>query len=294
MRTKLIALSLCLAALWLAALTGCAAEGAPLDDDAAWLLSEPLVQGQSLKDTALYVVDGQVEATMYQWASRSAPVLRVLPEHAVVRVGNPLPKQGFYQVIHAGTWGWIHGAELAERHGPAPGLSRTRLEALRLAQSAMGFSYWWSNARWKKTGPTFMPESNKGQCDGNCPKCTHAATGSEEYGADCSGFVSTIWGFPDDDPDTNPTNNGYSTKAYAKANKQWSTITLKNALTGDAVVRYDDRRHHIFLVGAPQNEMGDIATYECVGCEAGCRTELRNKRSLGLWTAIRRAGWPAY
>jgi hypothetical protein len=288
----MMGISIALTALWLAALTGCAAEGSSLDDDSTWLTREPLVEGSSLKDTALYASEG--EATMYQWASRSAPVLRVLPEEAVVRVGNPTPKQGFYQVIHAGTWGWIYGGELTERHGPTPGLSQRRLEALRLAQSAMGFSYWWSNARWKETGPTIMPESNHGHCDGNCPKCTHSATGSEEYGADCSGFVSTIWGLPDTDPNTNPTNNGYSTKAYAKANNRWSTISLDEAITGDAVVRHDNQRQHIFLVGAATDEMGRMATYECVGCEPGCRTRKPRESSLTQWTAIRRTGWPTH
>lgn len=275
------------------ALSGCVAEGpGAYDDELAWPTGQPLVEGSSLKDTALYTSEG--EATMYQWAARTAPVLRVLPEQAVVRVGNPTPKQKYYQVVHAGTWGWIHGAELSERHGPPVGLSQRRLNALRLAQSAMGFSYWWSNARWVTTGPTIMPVSNEGACDGNCPKCTHAATGDIEYGADCSGFVSTIWGIPDEDPNTNPTNNGFGTKAFAKANTRWETITLDEALLGDAVVRSDESRRHIFLVGSAPDEKGWMATYECVGCEAGCRTQSRRRQSLAKWTAIRRSGWPEY
>ena len=292
MCTKRPARPLAVLMLWIAALTGCPAEGGPGLDEEFWSSSQPLIEGGSLKDTALYASDD--EATMYQWAARTAPVLRVIPEHAVVRVGCPQPKQGYYQVIHAGTWGWIHGRELTERHGPVERLSATRLHALRLAQSAMGFSYWWSNARWDVTGPKFLPVDNTGNCDGLCPKCTHSGTGPTEYGADCSGFVSTIWGFPDDDPNTNPTNNGYSTKAYAKPNKQWFTIGLKEVITGDALVRDDDQRHHIVLVGTPVTEMGEMITYECAGCGSGCLTRKRPKRFYNRWTPIRRAGWPAY
>lgn len=274
-------------------LSGCVAEGpGALDGEAAWPTGQPLVENSSLKNTALYTSEG--EATMYQWAARTAPVLRILPEQAVVRVGNPTPKLGYYQVIHAGTWGWIHGGELTERHGPPVGLSQRRLDALRLAQSAMGFSYWWSNARWVTTGPTIMPVSNNGACDGNCPKCTHTATGAVEYGADCSGFVSTIWGLPDVDPNTNPTNNGFATKAFSKANTRWETITLDDALPGDAVVRNDNKRQHIFMVGSAPDDDGRMATYECVGCEAGCRTQRRRDVNLTDWKAIRRTGWPDY
>lgn len=274
-----------------ALLGGCMAEGAaPYDDEPVDVASEALDGETPLTDTALSTSVG--DATMYQWASRVAPVVRVLPEQAVVRVGNPTAKQGFYQVIHAGTWGWIHGGELTERHVPLPDLSPRRREALRLAQSAMGFSYWWSNARWVSTGPTILPVTNKGTCDGNCPKCTHAATGDVEYGADCSGFVSTIWGLPDSDPDTNPDNNGFGTKAYAKANARWKTISLDDVLTGDAVVRHDDSRKHIFLAGTAPDDDGVFATYECMGCKAGCRTDQKRVTDLKGWTAIRRTGWP--
>jgi hypothetical protein len=279
-------------ALSVSLLGACLAEsGTPYEDGPVSSTGQPLVENKLLKDTALYTSAGQ--ATLYQWAERTAPVIRVLPEQAVVRVGNPQNKNGYFQVIHAGTWGWIHRGELTARHAPIAGLSRTRIDALRLAQSAMGFSYWWSNARWVATGPTILPVRNEGSCDGSCPKCTHKATGAVEYGSDCSGFVSTIWGLPDTDPDTNPENNGYSTKGYSKANKQWSTIELEDAITGDAVVRHDDKRKHIFLVGTAMDEMGRINTYECVGCDDGCRTGRRLDSDLTTWTAIRRTGWAA-
>jgi hypothetical protein len=281
------------AALLVPALGACSAEGTALyERESAESTGQPLVQGKPLKDMALYLSEG--EATMYQWAARTAPVIRVMPEQAVVRVANPQDKNGYYQVIHAGTWGWIHGSELLERHGPIEGLSARRVQALRLAQSAMGFSYWWSNARWVTTGPTIMPARNEGSCEGNCPKCTHEATGAVEYGSDCSGLVSTIWGLPDTDPDTNPDNNGFATKAYAKENTRWATIDLEDAITGDAVVRHDDIRKHIFLVGDAIDDSGWIPTYECVGCEDGCRTLRRRKASLTQWTPIRRSTWPAF
>jgi len=262
-------------------------------DDAVEANSQALVSGKQTKGTVLYA--DYIEAQMVQWAARDAPLLRIVPEGSVVKVANPNPENSYYQVIHAGTWGWIDGIELSKHHEPISGLSARRQDALELAQSAMGFSYWWSNARWSERGATYWPTDNTGRCEGNCPKCTHRATDSnEEYGADCSGFISTIWGFWDTDPDTNPNNNGYQTSAYVKASRWWNTIALADVITGDAVVRYDATRKHIFMVGDTPDSKGYIVTYECAGCAAGCTPRSRRDRSLSAWTPIRRTGWPSY
>jgi len=267
--------------------------GAVSDDDALEANSQALVSGKQTKGTVLYA--DYIEARMMQWAAYDAPLMYILPEGSVVKVANPTPNNGYYQVIHCGTWGWIDGSELSKHHGPISGLSARRQDALELAQSAMGFSYWWSNARWSVRGATYWPTDNTGRCVGNCPKCTHRATDSnDEYGADCSGFLSTIWGFWDNDPDTNPTNNGYQTSAYAKAHKRWGTIALADVITGDAIVRNDSTAEHIFMVGDEPDSNGDIVTYECVGCAVGCRPQSRGRRSLSGWTPIRRTGWPSY
>jgi len=266
--------------------------GAVSGDDALEASSQALVSGKQIKGTVLYAHD--VEAWMMQWADDDAPLLRIIPEGSVVKVANPTPRNGYYQVIHIDTWGWIDGIELRELHGPISGLSARRQDALELAQSAMGFSYWWSNARWSLRGATYWPTDNRGRCAGNCPKCTHRATGSsDEYGADCAGLISTIWGFWDTDPDTNPKNNGYMTSTYVKTSRWWKTIPLADVITGDAVVRHDSIAEHIFMVGDKPNTRGDIATYECVGCAAGCTPQHRRDTSLSGWTPIRRTGWPS-
>jgi len=131
----------------------------------------------------------------------------------------------------------------------------------------------------------------KGVC-GTSKGCTHQASpGSEEYGSDCSGLVSTIWGYPDDDPDTNPTDNGYSTKAYAQDGARWNTVPLSEALPGDALVRYDDARHHIVLIATARDRDGTFNTYECRGCKPGCETYQLTVAENGDWHAIRRRGW---
>ena len=123
------------------------------------------------------------------------------------------PTNGRYRVEHgtetgAPRWGWVDGAALTRHHPPNAGLSAVRTDALMRARSAMGFSYWWDHGQWLKSGPAITCDGagqncvpNAGRCTWNagatdgCPQCTHAATGGTEYGADCSGFVSTIWGF---------------------------------------------------------------------------------------------------
>jgi len=271
-----------------------AERGAVSGDDAVEANSQALVSGKQTKGTVLYA--DYIEAQMLQWAARDAPLLRVIPEGSVVKVANSTPENGYYQVIHCGTWGWIDGIELSKHHEPISGLSARRQDALELAQSAMGFSYWWSNARWSVRGATYWPTDNRGECAGNCPKCTHRATGSnEEYGVDCAGLISTVWGYwKDNDPDTNYENDGYDTSGYVKKSRWWNTIALADVITGDAVVRHDSVKEHIFMVGDKPDARGYIATYECVGCAVGCTPQRRRRTSLSGWTPIRTTRWPSY
>lgn len=278
--------------------------------DAHALLSGTRTVGEALTLTP----SGSAKSIeLRQWWEASAPLLRRIPKRGVVVLGAAQPQRQnktdplWYQVVHAGTWGWVRASELNAFHGSYSRLPEERRAALRLAQSAMGFSYWWSNARWRTNGPTTWPTKNLGTCSGTCGDadgCEHTPTpaGATEYGADCSGFVSTVWGFPDTDPNTNPTNNGYQTSTYASDRRDaWATVELDDALPGDAIVHYDTaaRSGHIALVAKARDSRGYIKTYECEGCDAGCRARRRLVQDADVsesdpdWHAIRRDGWPA-
>ncbi len=294
----------CNAWLLAALVQGCAAETSldglsegELGADPAGSASA-LVEGDQTVNAVLRttILPPSLGAPMYQWAAGDAPILRDIPPFAVVTVAASSPRNGFYQVVHAGTWGWIPGAALTLWHEPQAGLTDERSSALALARTGLGFSYWWSNAHWDRAGATIFPADNIGECTGVCGNCTHLPTGPVEYGADCSGFVSTVWGYPDQDPATNPANNGFATRAYSVDRAgRWATVALADAIPGDAVVQYDpvDRTGHIFLVAGARNGRGTVVTYECMGCRQGCRAHARPLVDLADWHAIRRAGWGA-
>jgi hypothetical protein len=217
-------------------------------------------------------------------------ILRQMAPFTAVKIVIAAPDHGRYRVDHAGTLGWVLAADLTRRYRYDNTLSTVRITALARARTAMGFSYWTSNAFWPLTGATVLPTDNTGDCTAG----HHAATGGTEYGADCSGFVSTIWGFPDDNPLTNPENNGFATVRYNTDNPgRWTTIPMASAAAGDAVIRYDEApggTRHMFLIAA--REPGVLKTYECRGCDQGCMTVSRTLASLNGWHAIRRANWP--
>lgn len=294
-----------IAALGGAALLGACAsevelEGAELLDEGP---EQPIgVERQALAEGTLRLNDVYYvtrstgfDGTRMFTSAAGSTVNRRLAEEAAVKVVVAEPDRGRYRVDHAGALGWIAAEDLTFRHAYDNGLSLTRINALARARGAMGFSYWWSNARWDPKGATTWPVHNTGSCVGLCGTergCQHAASpGSEEYGSDCSGLVSTIWGFPDDDPDSNPTNNGFQTKAFTKDTKNWTTVPLADALPGDALVRYDDVQHHIVLASTRKTKSGVFQTYECRGCRNGCQTFQLKTNEGGPWHAIRRRGW---
>jgi hypothetical protein len=257
--------------------------------------TQALATGTLRLNDVYYVPErtGETDAPMYGAATSSSLVRRV-PEQAAVKVVVAAPSNGRYRVDHAGTLGWMLGSDLTLRHRYDSALSSTRINALARARRAMGFSYWWSNARWPSTGPTSWPAYNRGECFGSCggsPACTHVATAGTEYGSDCSGFVSTIWGFPDFDSNTNPTHNGFGTVAFNQDTASWKTVALADARPGDAVVRHDSTKKHIFLVATRRDSRDRFNTYECAGCDEGCRTKRRTITDGSGWHAIRRTGW---
>ncbi|NLN61751.1 MAG: hypothetical protein GX146_02585 [Myxococcales bacterium] len=228
---------------------------------------------------------------MYVSATAPNPFRQIAP-NAAVKVVISDATNNRYRVDHAGVLGWIHRNNLDFVYAYANNmpLSQTRINALARARQAMGFSYWWGNARWDPDGGAVAgPNGNAGKCTGNCPNCKHVATGGNlEFGADCSGFVSTIWGFPDFDPMTNPSNNGYVASRYFQSNPNWQTVTHKQVLPGDARVS----KKHIYLVASRPNASGVFKSFECVGCSEGCKAV---RRTLVANTDdshfIRRKGW---
>lgn len=288
----------------LACLSACVLESADAHDEGV-IASEGngVVEGQralatgTLRLNDVYTVratpsfDG---ANMYATASASSVLRRLAPE-AAVKIVIAAPSNGRYRVDHAGALGWVAGEALTLRQSYDATLSLTRIDALAGARAAMGFSYWWSNARWPASGgATTWPTSNTGACSGDCggsPACVHRATGGTEYGADCSGFVSTIWGFPDFDSTTNPTNNGFATVAYNKDTSNWSTVATADALPADALVQHNELTKHVFLLSTRRNAAGNATAYECRGCAFGCMMYSRNIADGSGWHAIRRAGW---
>jgi hypothetical protein len=269
----------------------------PAADAEVDLGAHALAEG-TLKLNDVYYVPkrtGRTDAPMYTTGS-SQVVVRRVPQWASVKVVIAEPSaSGRYRVDHAGTLGWMHGGDLALHHRYRSTLSLDRIDALASARKAMGFSYWWSNARWTPTGATTWPVDNRGDCKGKCGEgkgCTHEATGGgEEYGSDCSGLVSTVWGLDDFDPDTNPENNGYATVAFNRDSRKWRTIPFSQVVPGDAVVRHDAGRKHIVLIAARLPGDNAFRVYECAGCDYGCRPWRYTFEDGGPWHAIRRTGW---
>jgi hypothetical protein len=273
----------------------CAVDSRAPEDEPLGEASQELATGNLVLNdiywTSLNGVAGvnAVGARLYSAATGNA-FLRQMAPFAAVKIVVAAPDHGRYRVDHAGSLGWVLAADLTRRYSYDNTLSTARINALAQARGAMGFSYWTSNAFWPPTGATILPTENRGRCLNG----VHSATGGTEYGADCSGFVSTIWGFPDTNSMTNPGNNGFATSGYNTDNPgSWSTIPMASAAAGDAVVRYDDTpdgTRHIFLIAAREN--GNFKTYECRGCAQGCLTVSRSIAGLAGWHAIRRANFP--
>lgn len=275
--------------------TACAVEPGAPEEELVGEASQPLAAGNlTLNDIYWATLNGvqgvnAVGAKLYSTATSNV-VLRQMAPFAAVKIVIAAPDHGRYRVDHAGTLGWVLAADLTLHQRYSNTVSAVRINALARGRTAMGFSYWTSNAFWPPTGATILPTENKGRCVGG----VHSATGGTEYGADCSGFVSTMWGYPDTNSLTNPANNGYATVAYnVDAPGRWTTIPLTSATAGDAVVRYDAAAggtRHIFMVAA--RDQGNLKTYECRGCTQGCLPVSRSLASLAGWHAIRRANWP--
>lgn len=159
----------------------------------------------------------------------------------------------------------------------------TRAEIIALAETGMGYSYWWGGGRWDPTNKSYP-----GKCTGSCPSCSHSAlpAGGPEYGADCSGFVSQVWQVPNRQPPTGP-RPPYNTDTYRNSELYWHRIERSELQRGDALVYRSGSSGHIVLFDRVGSG-GNTVVYECAGCSTGC---VHRSRSIGdAYIAIRRNG----
>ncbi len=159
-------------------LSACVAE---VDDGALDGAGQGLASG-TLELADVYRVSaspGADGANMYSTWMGPFVVRRLAPA-AAVKVLAGERRNGRYRVEHAGLRGWVAAADLTLVHEASQAaLGCKRLRALERGRAALGFSYWWSNARWPASGgATTWPTRNIGLCNGSCggtPGCTHAA-----------------------------------------------------------------------------------------------------------------------
>jgi len=208
--------------------------------------------------------------------STSYAVIRVLATGTGVTLVSTSPQNGFYNVTHQGTKGWVYGSYIKLGSGSSGGtdsgsVSSSRSAALGRASDGVGFSYWWGHARWRPEGPT---SSTKGSCSGSCPSCTHSGS----YGADCSGYVGKIWQVGSNNSDITVDNHPYSTVSFDSDTSQWKTISRSSLLAADAFVYNSNGAGHIMLYEKGDG-WGSLYAYECKGCSYGCVRNLRTVSS---------------
>jgi hypothetical protein len=152
----------------------------------------------------------------------------------------------------------------------------SRDEIIDIAQSAMGYSYWWGGDHWNPNN-----KDNPGKCTphysgGGCPACSH----SGPWGADCSGLVGKTWMVPSRIPITQHS-HPYNTTSFRTLRTHWYGIQRSDLQRGDALVSSS----HIVLFERFMSN-GQMMVYECAGCSIGCRHRSRSVSSS--YIAIRR------
>ena len=146
----------------------------------------------------------------------------------------------------------------------APALSPRQMAIFSLAESGVGYSYYWGHGSWGTDG------TNIGTCVGSCPSCSH--TGA--YGADCSGFISKVWQVPSASPvdvDQHP----YSTYNFYNDTTYWAPVARTSIKPADALVYRDATSGHIALFESGSDPWGDLWVYEARGCATGIVHDLR-------------------
>jgi len=160
----------------------------------------------------------------------------------------------------------------------------TRDEIICLAQSGVGFSYWWGHGAWCASGCARDRSCGAGSCSGSCPDCTHSGS----YGADCSGFVAKVWQVPSPinlSTDSHP----YSTQDFRCSEIHWTQISKNNIQKADALVYRSGgcpgSSGHVMIYESG-DPWGSSWTYEARGCSYGI---VHNNRTVSSeYVAIRR------
>jgi hypothetical protein len=150
-------------------------------------------------------------------------------------------------------------------------------EIVALAQTGVGFSYWWGGACW-----TTAAGAARGSCVGSCPDCTHSGS----WGADCSGFVGKVWQVPG--PVALETcSHPYSTASFRWNTYHWNPVDWSRAGRADAFVyrNASNSGGHVFLYESG-DPWGSVWAYECRSCSEGCVHNLRTVSTT--YIAIRR------
>ncbi len=153
----------------------------------------------------------------------------------------------------------------------------SRADFICLAESGVGFSYWWGGECWCATGCSPDTSCGVGTCTGSCPDCTH--TGS--YGADCSGYVSRIWQVPDPYAVDACGTERYVAASFTASGPYWDVIDRDDILPGDALASSS----HVMLYESG-DPWGYPAVFEAKGCSYGI---VYNTRSVSSsYVAARR------
>jgi hypothetical protein len=167
---------------------------------------------------------------------------------------------------------------------PAAPAEMSRDEIICLAQSGVGFSYWWGHGGWCNDGcaPDFSCPA--GSCSGSCPDCTHSGS----YGADCSGFAAKAWQVPDPIELSND-DHPYSTQDFRCSEIHWTEIDKGDIQPADALTYRSGgcpgSGGHIMIYESG-DPWGSSWTYEARGCSYGI---VHNSRTVSSdYIAIRR------
>ena len=151
-------------------------------------------------------------------------------------------------------------------------------EIICLAQSGVGFSYWWGHDTW--CGIECAP-------DFSCPprSCSNPLPGT--YGSDCSGFVAKVWQVPNPIALSTPS-HPLSTQNFYCQTTYWSRIERDVIDRADAFVTRDGcpgEEGHVMLHES-HDAWGNYWTYEARNCTVGI---VHNNRTVGSsYRAIRR------
>lgn len=220
-------------------------------------------------------------------ASAQGSILRTMPQGSTLVVVNGTASNGFIEVAHNGLQGFAAYRYLQAAGGASSGGTQTgssdRDEALALAKTAVGFSYWWGFGTWQESGAT---ASNKGSCSGDCPDCSHRGT----YGADCSGYLAKVWKVPSTNTNVGVNSHPYSTADFygGSGGGQWAPVSRSALQPADILVYRSGGAGHMAMYDKG-DAWGAAWTYEARGCSYGITHSIRSFGSG--FRGIKRSGW---